>query len=53
MKKKSPKIVLLKYCQPTGFKVRSPRLEMFYNSLKGSLKKKGGKKYTIKSRSAK
>ncbi len=40
-KKKRPKIVLLRYCQPTGLKSRSPRLETLCNSLKGG--KKNGK----------
>jgi hypothetical protein len=40
-KKKRPRIALLKYCQPTGLKNKSPRLETMCISLKGNTKKKG------------
>jgi hypothetical protein len=40
-KKKRPKIALLRYCQPTGLKDRSPRLETMCTFLKGSTNKKG------------
>jgi len=42
-KKKSPKIALLKYCQPAVLKSRSLRLETLCSSLRGGLKKRGGK----------
>ncbi len=38
--KKHPKIALLKYCQPTGLKNKSPRLETMCNALKRNIRKK-------------